>query len=71
MFMSKVISKIYHIRKYDNIDHEASKKSSTQIALKGQRMTYASSQVTDHSVEGLGKGADLEDRGPIKKNKVG
>jgi len=29
MFMSKIIRKIYHIRKYDNIDHEAMKKSTT------------------------------------------
>lgn len=30
MFMSKIVRKIYHIRKYDNIDHEALKHSSKQ-----------------------------------------
>jgi hypothetical protein len=28
MFMSKIVRKIYHIRKYENIDHEALKHSS-------------------------------------------
>jgi hypothetical protein len=26
IFMSKIIKKVYHIRKYDNIDHELNKR---------------------------------------------
>jgi hypothetical protein len=27
IFMSKIVRKIYHIRKYENIDHEANKRA--------------------------------------------
>ena len=29
IFMSKIIKKVYHIRKYDNIDHELHKRQNT------------------------------------------
>jgi len=31
MFMSKIVRKIYHIRKYDNINHEAVKRANSTI----------------------------------------
>ena len=35
MFMSKIVRKIYHIRKYENIDHEARKQSAAAGAKEG------------------------------------
>lgn len=33
MFMSKIVKKIYHIRKYDNLDHEIKRKKSLESHL--------------------------------------
>ncbi len=35
MFMSKIVRKIYHIRKYENIEHEAQARKTKKVQIDG------------------------------------
>jgi hypothetical protein len=46
MFMSKIVKKIYHIRKYDNLDHEIEKRKHQDTSV-----THHFAEILDTSIE--------------------
>jgi len=68
MFMSKIVRKIYHIRKYENIDHEADKRKELNSPKNGNEADTERPAIgvsnKNRSLKGIGstnKGGKIND----------